>query len=50
LNSRFGWRLSPRVEVSLSGFNLLHDRHQEFPGPAAEAVPRSLLAGVQWRF
>jgi len=50
LNGRIGWRLSPRIEASLSGFNLLHDRHMEFPGPAAEAVPRSVVAGLQCRF
>jgi len=43
------WRASETLELSLSGFNLLHDHHQEYPAPAG-AVPRSLLAEVRWRF
>ena len=50
LNTRLGWKVSERVLLSLSGFNLLHDRHQEFPAPGANAVPRSFFAEVQWRF
>ena len=29
LNARLGWRVSPRVELFLSGVNLLHDRRAE---------------------
>ena len=50
LNSRIGWNVTKRVQLSLSGFNLLHDRHLEFPAPAANAVPRSFFAEVRWRF
>ena len=50
LNGRIGWKVSEHVDLSLSGFNLIHDHHQEFPGPAANAVPRSVLAGLRWRF
>lgn len=48
LNSRLGWDVSSRLELYLSGFNLLHDRHLERPG--GDAIPRSFVAGVQWRF
>jgi iron complex outermembrane receptor protein len=48
LNGRIGWRISETVTLSLSGFNLLHDHHMEFPG--ADAVPRSMMAGLQWRY
>jgi iron complex outermembrane receptor protein len=50
LNSRIGWDVTPRLQVALAGFNLLHDRHQEFPAPWAEAVPRSVLAELRGRF
>jgi iron complex outermembrane receptor protein len=49
LNARVGWKVSQRVKLSLSGFNLLHDRHQEFPAPALP-VPRGVAAGLQWSF
>jgi len=49
LNARVGWKISRRLQLSLSGFNLLHDRHQELPAPALP-VPRSVLVGLQWGF
>jgi len=49
LNSRLGWNVSERVQLSLSGFNLLHDRHMEFPAPATE-IPRSYTVEARWRF
>ena len=50
LNSRIAWEISRRVQVSLSGFNLLHDHHQEFPAAEANAVPRSVHAALRLRF
>lgn len=50
LSGRIGWRLSERVLLSLSGFNLLSARHQELPAPQADAVPRSFVSEIQWRF
>ena len=50
LNGRIGWNATDRIQLALSGFNLLHSRHQEFPGPAANAVPRRVLADVRLRF
>jgi len=50
LNSRLAWDISSRVQVSLSGFNLLHDHHQEFPAAEASAVPRSVYAALRLRF
>lgn len=49
LDTRLGWAVSRRVRLSLSGFNLLHDRHQQYPAPALP-VSRSFDLGVQWRF
>ena len=58
LNGRLGWALTETVELSLSGFNLLHDHHAEF-GTAASAVQvgptgaetgRSVIVGARLRF
>ena len=49
LKTRLGWNVSKRLQLSLSGFNLLHDRHQEFPAPQANAVPRSFFVEAKWR-
>ena len=48
LNSRLGWNVTDRLQVSLSG--LLHDHHQEFIAQASNAAPRSLFAELRWRF
>lgn len=50
LDARLGWDLTERVRLSVSGFNLLHERHQEFPAPQANAVSRRAFVGLQWRF
>jgi iron complex outermembrane receptor protein len=45
MNSRLGWRVTDRVELSLSGFNLLHPHHVEFiPG---DEIPRSVFIETQ---
>jgi iron complex outermembrane receptor protein len=50
LNSRIGWNINDHVQLSLSGFNLLHAHHLEFPASEANAVPRSVLAELRLRF
>ena len=50
MNASVGWKVSETVRLSLSGFNLLHAKHQEFPASEADAVPRSFSVGLQWRF
>jgi iron complex outermembrane receptor protein len=50
LNVHLAWNLNDDLQLSLSGANLLHERHQEFPAPQANAVPRSVSVGLQWRF
>jgi iron complex outermembrane receptor protein len=50
LDGRIGFNLSDRVQLGVSGANLLHKRHQEFPAPAANAVPRSVLAEMRLAF
>ncbi len=48
LNARLAWRLSPRCDVALSGFNLLHAHHQEY-APPANLVGRSVVASIELR-
>lgn len=50
LNARLGWHVTDKVQLSLTGYNLLHEQHQEFPAPQANAVPRRFLIDLQWRF
>jgi iron complex outermembrane recepter protein len=51
LNMRLGWRVTPQLELSLSGFNLIHAHHQEFSeaGTTTE-IPRSFLVDARLRF
>ena len=49
LNLRLGWNVTPRLQIALAGANLLHERHLEFPTPAAFAVPRSAFIELRWR-
>ncbi|MDE2486364.1 MAG: TonB-dependent receptor, partial [Alphaproteobacteria bacterium] len=48
LNTRVAWSVTDRLQLSLDGLNLLHARHQEYPG--APYVPRSVLAELRWGF
>jgi iron complex outermembrane receptor protein len=49
LGGRLGWNIDDRITLAVSAFNLLHDWHQEFPATQANAVPRQVVAGLQWR-
>jgi iron complex outermembrane receptor protein len=49
MGGRVGWGLSRHLELGVSGANLLHDRHLEFPAPDATAVPRSFFIDLKWR-
>lgn len=52
LDVRLVWHVSERMELSLVGQNLLHDRHLEYgpPGPAREEIERSVHGKATWRF
>jgi iron complex outermembrane recepter protein len=50
MDLRCGWRLKAGWEVSISGNNLLHARHAEFPAPNGEYITRSVFAESRWRF
>jgi iron complex outermembrane receptor protein len=51
LNTRIAWDITKSLQLSLSGFNLLHARHEEFleVGTTTE-VPRMVYAQVRVRF
>jgi iron complex outermembrane receptor protein len=52
LNAHIGWRVNKHVELSLTGQNLLHNRHVEygFPNASQEAIVRSVYAKVIYRW
>jgi iron complex outermembrane receptor protein len=50
LGGRLGWNVTDRVQVSLAGMNLLHDRHQEFPQPNATEIGRTVYGEMRLRF
>ncbi|MGH7075209.1 MAG: hypothetical protein ACREFD_13530, partial [Stellaceae bacterium] len=51
LNTSLDWAVSKRVEIALSGFNLLHARHLEFAEPPLiDEVGRSFYLETRVRF
>jgi len=48
LNGRFGWNITDRLQFAVSGRNLLHAQHVEYPG--AIPIQRTVSADLQWRF
>ncbi|HEX6785192.1 MAG TPA: TonB-dependent receptor [Sphingomicrobium sp.] len=47
LGGRLAWSVSDQLTLTLAGENLLHAHHVEYPG--GDAIPRKVLAGLQWR-
>ena len=47
---RIGWQVTPQLEVSIAGQNLLHRFHAEAAQPPVNEIPRSVYAGVRLRF
>jgi iron complex outermembrane receptor protein len=51
LDARIAWQVTDQLELSISGFNLLDNRHPETGAAATRIeVPRTVLAGARWRF
>jgi iron complex outermembrane receptor protein len=48
LGARLGWLFTERGELSVSGFNLLHNQHQELPLSDAKPVGRSVFVALKW--
>jgi iron complex outermembrane receptor protein len=49
LDVRLGWRLTPSLDLSLNGHNLLHDSHGEFGPPGRLLIERSVFAFITWQ-
>lgn len=56
IDARYGWHITPTLEVSLTGQNLLAPRHQEFTSQASDVLPgnaiqiqRAVLLGLTAR-
>jgi iron complex outermembrane receptor protein len=50
LSARFAFQASEKLELSLSGFNLLDDTHQEYVAPTGNGIRRSVHAEIRWIF
>ena len=54
LSLHIGYRPAPGVVLSLTGQNLLEERHQEFTNTFVGGIPaelqRAVLAKIEWRF
>jgi iron complex outermembrane recepter protein len=48
LNARLAWHLSQRCDLALTGLNLLHAHHEEYPAPS-DLVGRSFVASIDLR-
>ena len=48
LDGRIAWNLTPAIALSVSGTNLLHERHQEYAG--GDFIPRRIMGGVELRY
>lgn len=47
---RLGWHVSPALELSLTGLNLVHAYHAEANEPPLHEIPRSFYLGARWSF
>ena len=50
LDTRIAWKVTPQLELSLSGFNMIHAHHQEFVAGGATTIPRSFLVDARLHF
>jgi iron complex outermembrane receptor protein len=48
--ARLGWRVTDQLELSVTGLNLLDEHHREASEARAREVPRSVHAGLRWRY
>ena len=49
LDARAAYDLTPSLQLSIIGRNLLHRRHREYTLPEANLIPRKVLVALQWR-
>jgi iron complex outermembrane receptor protein len=48
MNARLGWKISDTLSLALSGYNLLHGQHLEYPG--GDEIRRSVYLETRLRF
>jgi hypothetical protein len=48
LKARLGWKVSETLSVALSGYNLLHGQHLEYPG--GDQIRRGAYLETRLRF
>ncbi|MBO0749623.1 MAG: TonB-dependent receptor [Porphyrobacter sp.] len=48
LGGRLAWQATRRVTLSVSGTNLLHARHLEYP--SSDFIPRRIMGGLELRY
>ncbi|MET0273199.1 MAG: TonB-dependent receptor [Phenylobacterium sp.] len=47
---RLAWRLRDDLELSVTGLDLLHDRHAEASETRRSEIPRSAFVGLRWTY
>jgi iron complex outermembrane receptor protein len=50
LNARLGWRVNDRLQLALSGWNLLRRWHQEYVFPGSDRIGRSVSLDASVKF
>ncbi|HEX6612361.1 MAG TPA: TonB-dependent receptor [Rhodanobacteraceae bacterium] len=50
LNARLGWQVNDTLQISLSGFNLLHPWHQEYAFRGSDRIGRSVFLDTRVKF
>jgi iron complex outermembrane receptor protein len=45
INGRLAWQVRHNLTLSVTGTNLLHDRHQEYP--TGDFIPRRIMGGLE---
>ena len=50
LNARLGWKPNDRLEIALSGMNLLHPWHQEYVFGIADRIGRAVFLDARVKF
>jgi iron complex outermembrane receptor protein len=49
LDARMGWHVTQRLDLAITGNNLLHSHHLESPQPAGEYIDRAVIASLVYK-
>ncbi len=50
LNAKIDWKITDRVDLAISGLNLLHDKHLEYSSSTSDLIRRSFFIDTRWKF